>query len=235
MPNKLHDAAADKRKGHVTVKELIEINLTDPNEKHTESGRTPITFAAQSGSALTVKYLAKDAQASLDAQQQDKNLMHYAIENSADVLLYTATLHDKFNDGTTELHAAAATGDQLQVEAILAKSPKRINEKNRRGESALYWAAYAGQLSTLAFIRQHDAYRLISEAEYNEDLRTVAEIFHVEATKQHNEAMRNTSGNHLEVAIANYQRAILYRNDIKKKNDSDLKSLSNYYTNLGDA
>lgn len=231
MPNELHNAAQDPIKGFKQVKKLIEEDHVDIDAPHTELNTRAVEFAAESGSLFTLKYLI-DQGADLNAEKREKNLLHWALRNTPEVISYVTSpkynILGKFADGTTDLHAAAATGNRAAIEAILSQNPKRVREHTVRGENALYWAAAGEQPETFVYLTEHPAYKLCSGEEIDEDNRIVAECF-------------NSSGNHYydtgnrDESVQAYRNAVYYRGKVKEKNDDDFCSLALYYSNLGEA
>jgi ankyrin repeat protein len=227
MQNRLHEAAKDQIKGHTRVPKLIK-DGADVNAVHTEYQTTATEFAAQSGNTSTLEILL-NAGANIDASQKQRNLLHWALQNSPDVIKYISRpeIYEKFNDGTTALHAAAAAGRFDEVRAILAQDPKKIWEKNKRGETLLYWAAAGEQEEIFKFILNHDEHKLGASDQIDEELRKVADILNITASHYYDTDRKPE-------AIHSYKNAIIYRESIANKNNDDHKALAYDYTNLAD-
>jgi len=229
MPNELHNAAKDPSiVGLNKVKKLIREGA-DVNERHSQYTTTPVAFAVQSGSLLTLEALVR-ANASLDASKDERNLFLYALFNRPEVIEYLSKPHiyTKFNDGTTDLHAAALAGRVDEVKAILDQDPNRIKEKSLHGASALYWAVLARQEEVVQCIINHPAYQTLSKDEIDENARNISN------------GLNDIANHYFDIhqtayAISLYELAVQYRNSVNTKSESDSKNLVTYYTNLGGA
>ncbi len=229
MPNELHNAAKDPSvDGWNKVKKLIREGA-DVNERHSQYGTTPVAFAAQSGSLLTLKELVR-ARASLDASKDERNLFLYALFNRPEVIKYLSKpdIYTQFNDGTTDFHAAALAGRVDEVKLILDQNPDRIREKSHHGVTALYWAVLARQEDVVQCITNHPAYQTLSKDEIDENARNISN------------GLNDIANHYVDIhqtafAISLYELAVQYRNSVSAKTEVDSKNLVTYYSNLGGA
>lgn len=148
MPTKLHTAAAQKS-GFNQVKQLLEEKPSRLHALHTQYQTQAIEFAAQSGSVQTLEYLIAQG-AELDASNKyKKNLMHWAVDNSPEMIEYIANpnnkIIEKFNDGTTYFHAAIVAGRLREVMDNLNDDPTLAYSSNQKKQSALYWSIISEQ------------------------------------------------------------------------------------------
>lgn len=231
MSNKLHKAAADKENGHIKVKELIEQRNKDVNAFHTQSNTKPVDFAAQAGSLLTLKYLIEVANANLDASQNEHNLLFWALQNTSDIMEYLTDpalqLFQRFNDGTTNLHIAALTGQLEQVKKILADNPFRINDTDSRGNTALYWAALNDKPSIIHFILTHTAFLQLPNPDKCDSL------FRGNIERLNRLLIDFEDQDDLGKTIELCKETIQCCDQIHTKNDNDYYRLVNAYNNLG--
>lgn len=161
MANELHDAAANVQ-GLELVKELIEQDKVDINERHTITLNRPVDYAAQSGSLETLEYLIEEAQVDLNANHHPFNLLFWAQQNKPEVLEYIISpeneIIEQFDDGTTRLHVAALMGLTDEINYILTLNPSRIRECDTRGNTAIYWAALADSPTTIHVLTTHPTF-----------------------------------------------------------------------------
>lgn len=141
-PNALHEAIQQNQSR--LVKTLVDRQFADINAPHTETGLTPIEVAAAYGNVKAFGFLLARG-ASLDASQKSKNLLVHAGGSLAilnDLTDPLASLFEQFNDGTTDLHAAAIRGDIEYIRDVFEIEPERMLECTVRGEGILNWANY---------------------------------------------------------------------------------------------
>lgn len=161
MANELHEAAANVH-GLELVKQLIEQNNFNINERHTITSNRPVDYAAQSGSLETLEFLIEEAKVDLNASNRRFNLLFWAQQNNSEVLEYVINpenhIIEQFGDGTTRLHVAALTGQINEIHNLLRLKPSRIRECDTRGNTALYWAALADSPTTINALTSHPAF-----------------------------------------------------------------------------
>lgn len=220
----LYSAAADpSEQGIVRVRRCVEEAHTDVNVVSREHRLSLLAIAAQSGTRETVEYLIAKG-ASLDASETDENVLYWAIQNTQhpEVLAYLThpenDLIKKLNDQTTDLHAAAATGDLARVTRILKKNKNRLLEASDRYETAFHWASRGkhevvfGHLIFvlgLTIMAQDDT-------EYAEILECARDLYKEGAEQKQD-------------AVKLLENAILFCEALKEKRDHDYWALANFY------
>ena len=224
MPYELHIAAADKKNGYLKVKQLIEEKPVEEQSAyvnciHPDHLSKPVDWAAQSGSLKTLRYLIKVAHADLHASVHTHNLLFWALENSKKIIQYVArpNIIQQFQDGTTDLHAAIAIGNLNKVKK-LAKHPGRINEKNSRDETSLFWAVKAENRKIASFIVHHPDFISLDAVEKWDPLHRYF------GKKYYYEGKKYSSYNQ---ACHAYKKAIDFLQKIKIIDDPDKELLSN--------
>lgn len=223
MKDALHDAAS-KKNGYALVRVLIEENDADINALHSEHNTRAVAFAAQSGSLDTLKYFVELVDADLDASQSEFNLLYWASFNTPEVMAYVTnretSLFRRFNDGTTELHVAAMSGDLKWIEEILNRAPKSITQTDIRGHNPLYYAALLGKKDVVGFITNHPVFFMLSEPD-------LADMF---------DAMERGFGNHsfwsIKDVFQSCNAAIIHYKAIHKKRECDYVLAAKSYYDL---
>lgn len=127
---KIHVAAADPTNGYLKVKHLLEVEKVDIDEVNPQNGSRAIHFALQSGSLETIRYLI-EAGASMECSESSQNPLFFAGQNCNPGVFeymtsYCETNLHKFNDGTTQLHAAVLLGDMERTKALVTEEPSQI-------------------------------------------------------------------------------------------------------------
>lgn len=160
MSNELQ-LAAHNQNGYEEVVNLVQSGQVDINAFHTEFGTPAVFFAAQNGSLKTLRYLIEEARANIHFPNL-QNILYWAKDNTPDVLDYLThpsfDLLERMQDGTTDLHIAAAKGDITKVQHIIQTEPSRINEKNHSGQTPLFWAAHYKRSDVMEWLMTHTAF-----------------------------------------------------------------------------
>jgi hypothetical protein len=118
------------------------VNEKDPdfNAPDSTSAKTAVDFAALSGNVDVLQYLIEEMHVNLNAEQRDKNLFYFAMQNSsAAVKKYVSDpdkkIWEQFKDKTSELHAAVLGNRIEEVVQILQTNPARLIEENQKEQS----------------------------------------------------------------------------------------------------
>lgn len=232
--DELHFAAGDKKNGYLKVKQLIEEMPLETrhgyvNHIHPDHLTRPVEWAAQSGSLKTLKYLIEIEKVDLDASHSNHNLLYWALENTEDIIDYVSqpSIIEQFKDGTTDLHAAAASGKLEQVKKLIKRS-KRINEKNIRGETPLFWAVKANRNEIIDFIAHHPAFKSVPEKIKWDPLHRHFAKKHFSRANQYYEVNKPNRALHA------YKKTISRFKRMSRFADDDLETLSNCSMKLSD-
>ncbi|OGT35763.1 MAG: hypothetical protein A3F11_05305 [Gammaproteobacteria bacterium RIFCSPHIGHO2_12_FULL_37_14] len=226
MLHELYIAVTDKENGYLKVKQLIEEKKVSVNALEHPYTITVVAKAAQFGSLATLKYLIENAQADLDASKSNENLLFWALKNSdKNIIPYLVNpenqIINRLNDGTTDLHAAAASGQYDVVENILRVEPHRIFEENNRNETVLFWAARAKQKTIIDFIMHFPTF---TSREFPQKWDPLHRYF---GDKNYRRGEKYQIAKKYNQALATYQAAIIYYKKIIKLTDYDYEMLAN--------
>jgi ankyrin repeat protein len=138
------------------IKRILAMPFVDINSICPESNMKAINFAAKAGNLEILSYLIEQANASLNADNCLNLMMsaaHCQTSNRHAIISYTTDLklklYTQFNDGTTDLHAAALAGNSKSISEILSKNSEQMNQADQRGRTALFWALCSGSIEAV--------------------------------------------------------------------------------------
>jgi ankyrin repeat protein len=166
----LHIAAGKPGDDLDEIKRLLSSPDCDVNAICPKTKKRAIHIAAQADNFQILRYLIEQANAELDASQCD-NLITLVLNGKpkihrAQFITYLTRpdlkLYRRFNDGTTDLHAAALAGDADRVFLILKQAPELKDQVNRCGKLPLFYALNSGSIRTID--------QLLNEGEENKPL-----------------------------------------------------------------
>lgn len=192
MQNRLHQAARDP-KGLEEVTRLIEVDKVDVETIDPETCMTAVYFAAKFGSIETVRYLIEKANANLDASNIAYNVLFYSYFNQSEetkIYLSKPEVYEKFNDGTTLLHAATIAQPLEAFKEVVLKNKHLLTVKNKFGQSPLYYAIKTESFKKVEF--------LISQIYPNEPMDQIkVGLIMVDELKSTD---RRTSGDNMDIS-----------------------------------
>lgn len=219
MPSQLHELLMDKIQ-YAKLKQLVEagVNLNDYDPIFEV---TPIEVAAKWGSLAAVKLLITHG-ADVEVKFFGENIFDLAGFNSHEVRTYLSNeqdrLWEKFNDGTTELHAAALSGDLDRYKRVLAARPDLAHKPNQLGKIPSTYAV--GPI--VDFLKSSEVQQETSVNDLNGKLLLQGLTEEAQARKEHD----------VEVALEKFKKAIQSFSLVSKTAKNEQSAQAYYYLTL---